>query len=168
MKKHIILIGFMGSGKSTVGAALAQKLDLPLHECDAEVERRCGSTIAELIDTQGEPAFRKLERESLQALVEAEPGVISTGGGIISNPEGRELLSTLDTAVVWLKIDFAATEQRVNNDPTNNRPLFRNVKTAQELFEQRQEYYKNAASITVDATQPVEVIVEAIMREIKA
>ncbi len=92
MNKHLVLIGMMGSGKTTVGRWIEAKRGLPLHDIDALIERREGRTIREVFAAEGEPYFRQRERELTAEAVGNETGVIATGGGLFVDPENRHML----------------------------------------------------------------------------
>ncbi len=91
--KNIILTGFMGTGKTTLGRLLAKRLGYKFIDTDAQIERQSGQTIAELFQTQGETAFRNLEAELVKELARQEGLVIATGGGLVLNPTNVATLS---------------------------------------------------------------------------
>ena len=102
--KHIVLIGFMGAGKSTVGRALAAELGRELLDTDQMIEEKAGCRITEIFARQGEQAFRRLEEEILKQLAEEKaPAVISTGGGMPVFEKNRPALRRLGT-VVYLQV----------------------------------------------------------------
>lgn len=92
MSRTIALAGFMGTGKTTIGAALAARLGLTFVDADVELERREGRSIPEIFAVEGEPYFRARERELLQELSQRDDIVLATGGGMVVNPENRRLL----------------------------------------------------------------------------
>ena len=98
-----MLIGMMGSGKTTVGRSLAAALGRPLVDSDAQVEARTGRTVREIFESDGEAAYRVLEREALvDALGEAEPSVVAAAGGVVLDAGNRAVLQEAGT-VVWLR-----------------------------------------------------------------
>src|SRR5947208_13903360 len=88
--RHVILIGMMGSGKTTVGGRLARALDRPFVDSDVQVEQRTARTVREIFETDGEAAYRVLESEVLaEALASEEPAVIAAAGGTVPHPKNR-------------------------------------------------------------------------------
>jgi shikimate kinase len=144
----IVLIGFMGAGKSTVARLLAQRLSLPMLETDELIRQRTGvSDLSQIFAEQGEVYFRELERQVAAELGPRDNLVVGTGGGIITNPETLRLLAAVNSRVYYLKISFALASQRVSGD--RSRFLFRDPTQAQMLFEKRQSLYEQAANYTV-------------------
>ncbi|MGH7057149.1 MAG: 3-dehydroquinate synthase [Acetobacteraceae bacterium] len=118
--RSIVLTGLMGAGKTSIGRRLAARLGLPFRDADAEIEAAAGSTIFELFERYGEPAFRDGERRVLRRLLAGEPVVLATGGGAFMDPETRREIR--ETAVaVWLRCPLAALARRVATRVT--RPL---------------------------------------------
>jgi len=139
----IYLVGFMGSGKTTVGKILSKKLKYPFVDLDNEIEFREGLTIPQIFNLKGEPYFRKLEREVLEDVTENLPKfVMATGGGLGANPAAMEYMKK-HGIVIWLDVDFETFLKRTQRDP--NRPLLRKpVEELKELFEKRKEVYSRA------------------------
>lgn len=100
--RHIVLLGYRGAGKSTVGAALARTCKLPFIDTDAEIESRAGMSVAKIFARDGESAFRVLERDALADALQAPPRVISVGGGAPVDPSNRALLRA-QACCVWLR-----------------------------------------------------------------
>ena len=104
MGGHVVLVGMMGAGKSTVGRIVADRMRRPFFDSDAEIERRCGRSIPAVFATKGEAAFRSYEREAVcWLLASAVPAVISLGGGAVIDPETRRRLRS-PSVVVWLEL----------------------------------------------------------------
>ena len=120
--RTLVLIGFMGSGKSTIGRKLHEQLGYQLIDTDALIEERQGKTISKIFADQGEAAFRDMETALLEELVAHPPAnrIVSTGGGIILREENRKLLQQLGF-VVWLKAPAAEILERTKRN--NDRPL---------------------------------------------
>ena len=153
-----VLLGFMGSGKTTI----ARKLDPDFVDMDALLEDRLGMPIARFFEEKGEAAFRQLEEEVLADLLKTDK-VISTGGGIVISPRNRALLKQ-NPDNIYLKADFEILYQRISADKDNQRPLF--LKNSKEglaaIFNERQDWYEEVASQIVDVSNlnPDEIIEE--------
>lgn len=140
----------MGSGKSVVGAALAQQLGWPRIDTDEMIARKFGLTISEIFEQLGEGHFREAESEVLQKLETDLRAVIVTGGGIILRPENVGRLRELGT-IVWLKTDLAILQKRLAGQ--NHRPLLQTqhpATTIAKLFTEREQLYQAAADVAVD------------------
>ena len=151
MMKNIILVGFMGSGKTTIGKALEEKTDMVFVDTDELIEAYEGCKISEIFADKGEAYFRRLENETLKELLESTDNkVISTGGGIITNQDNIPLLKQLGK-VYYLKIKPETVVKRLEGDKT--RPLLMGenkfVKVEQ-LMSGRKELYEIAADKTID------------------
>ncbi|MBG9793885.1 shikimate kinase [Paenibacillus dendritiformis] len=119
--RSIVLIGFMGTGKSTVGARLAERLQLRFRDLDEEIVRRTGQSIPEIFAERGEAYFREQEGQILSLLLEEEvPQIIATGGGAVLREENRKLMQEQAT-VIHLTAQEATIVDRVRQD--RNRPL---------------------------------------------
>jgi 3-dehydroquinate synthase/shikimate kinase/3-dehydroquinate synthase len=157
----IVLVGFMGAGKSTVGRALAARLGLPFVDSDREIERAAGRTVREIFAADGEPAFRELERTTIAALLDGPDGALALGGGAVEDPRTRELLAGVP--VVFLAVDLAQALARTGSD--GRRPVLRRPDLP-ELFERRQAGYREVATVTVvPGGRSVEAVVEAVLEE---
>ena len=163
----IILIGFMGSGKSTVAPLLAQKLGLRSIEMDdLIVVKAGGKAIKTIFSEGGEMAFRELETAVAKDLQTENDVVISTGGGVVTDKINLKYLGT-QAVVVELLADFDTSLRRIGSDIP--RPLFEDVPAANALYKQRAPIYQAAASLHIDTTnKPVEAIAEEIARKVKA
>lgn len=119
-RRTIALVGLMGVGKSSVGRRLANALDLPFRDTDAEVEAAAGRSISDIFAELGEAAFREGERRVIARLLEQPPMVLATGGGAFMNPDTRALIKSKAVSV-WLKADLDVLARRVGRKDT--RPL---------------------------------------------
>jgi shikimate kinase len=119
-RRTIALVGLMGVGKSSVGRRLANVLNLPFRDTDAEVEAAAGRSISDIFADLGEAAFRDGERRVIARLLDGPPHVLATGGGAFMNPETRELIKGKAVSV-WLKADLEVLARRVGRKDT--RPL---------------------------------------------
>lgn len=151
MADHLVLVGMMGSGKTTVGRRVAQRLGRPFLDSDAQVEARTGRTVAEIWRADGEPAFRKLETEALaDALANEEPSVIAAAGGVVISDENRRLLKDHAGTVVWLRARPEILAGRARHG--THRPLLDEdpVGTMRRLEEARRPLYEEVADSVID------------------
>lgn len=164
---NIYLIGFMGTGKSTVSSCLARKLGYEEIDTDARIVERYHQSIAEIFETQGEERFRDMETELLQELCKEKNKIISCGGGMALRKENVALMRQ-NGVVVLLTAEPETILSRVQND--NGRPVLNgnmNLKYIQELLEQRLPYYKKAGEVVVVTDQRLpEEIAEEIRKHI--
>jgi shikimate kinase len=147
----VVLVGLMGSGKSTVGRLLAERWRVPFIDLDAEIERISGLTIAEIFESEGETGFRAREAEVTRATAASGPMVIAAGGGWMARPETRDAWP--DALRVWLSVSprEAARRLAMHNVP---RPLLANElpeKVLQELLDRRLPAYR-LSTYTVDTS----------------
>ncbi|MET9711373.1 shikimate kinase [Nocardiopsis alba] len=153
-----MLIGSPGSGKSTVGEALARRLGTDLLCTDTEIERRAGKPIGDIFIEDGEEGFRALEREVVAEGLRSWEGVIAVGGGAILDEDTRKDLA--DHHVVYLQVEFGEAAKRVGMDVA--RPLLAgNPRTRlRKLLNERLPIYEALASVTVPTTEyhPEEIV----------
>ncbi len=159
--KPIILIGMMGCGKTTIGQQLSQQLKVSWCDTDQLVEQHTHQTITQLFQTKGEADFRKQEHLALKEALKTST-IISTGGGIVTNPlNGPELQSG---TVIYLKADVDTLVSRLD---VTNRPLLQSkdlMTTLQNLLAERAHLYEQAATFTIDTTTlTIEEIVSRIL-----
>lgn len=150
--RNIILIGFMGCGKSTIGRELKRMLGFRWIDTDAEIELRTQRKIAQIFATEGEEGFRDQESALLQDLLEKqlERTVISTGGGVILRPENRETIRQMGY-VVWLKAGAETIYQRTRKN--SSRPILQTANPRQviaDLLEFRTPLYRECAHLIID------------------
>jgi shikimate kinase len=145
--RNIILIGYMGSGKTTVAGALAELLQCPFIDMDTEIEKREKKSITDIFKEKGEGYFRDLETEFLKGFSE-EGAVLSSGGGIVLREENIILLKKSGT-VVWLYSSPDIILERLSKD--ESRPLLPNTKDKiEEMLAIRMPYYERACDIRID------------------
>jgi shikimate kinase len=141
---HLFLTGFMGSGKTTVGRALAAALGWGFVDLDAEVEGRAAMTVREIFARLGEPAFRELEHAALCEVIDrAGPAVVATGGGTFTFERNLALVRGAGRSV-WLNPSFATIVRRIGALGKQDRPLFRNEVEALALYRARLDAYREA------------------------
>jgi shikimate kinase len=151
MSAHVVLVGLMATGKTTIGRRLAKRLDRPFVDADTELEERTGLTVRELFEKEGEAGFRRLESDLLgELLAVTEPHVIATGGGAVVTPANRELLARSSAFVVWLDADPAFLAARAAGKST--RPLLDGdpIGTLTRLADERRPWYEEVADARID------------------
>jgi shikimate kinase len=163
--KNIYLVGFMGSGKSTVGKILAEKLNMNFIDIDKLIEEKEGMKIKDIFEQKGESYFRELERKQIEAIVNQEGLVVSTGGGLGANLDNMNLMKK-NGDVVWLDVSLNTVLDRLKND--QDRPLLKQpTEKIRQLFEERKNVYRLAnIRINADKKTPSQ-IVEEILTKIK-
>ncbi len=152
--KSIVLIGFMGSGKSTVGRELQQRLGYPLVDMDQTIEERAGKTISAIFGDEGEAAFRGMETALLRELNDSDAPrrIISTGGGVVGRAENRTLLRDLGY-VVWLCAPADVILERTAKN--RSRPLLQTEDPAamiNALMEERRPLYEETAHLKLETS----------------
>lgn len=151
--QSIVIIGFMGAGKSSVGKALARKTGLPRLDTDEIVSSRFGLEVMEIFARFGEEKFRDAETEALGGLSKTEPAIIVTGGGIVLRPANVKMLRELGR-VVSLEADEETLFRRISQRAT--RPLLQTEDpraTLAELLRARAPLYREAADVRVDTSR---------------
>ena len=158
--ESIILTGFMGSGKTTVGTQLARLLGYDFFDVDSHIEQAHGS-ITQIFSQHGEAHFRRLEREMLEAAIGAERRVISTGGGIVTVLENRKSLAGARN-VAFLNLDLPTVIARLEGCTT--RPKM--AENMQALFDARLPLYRQCCGFEVDAAAPVFECVDRVLTQV--
>ena len=156
---NLTLIGYRATGKSTLAQPLAERLGWSWVDADVELERRAGRTIREIFDTDGEPEFRRLERETLVDLLTRDHLVIAAGGGAVLNSDTRRDFRNAGP-VVWLKASVDTIEQRLYGDSTTSqrRPNLTSAGGREEverLLSQREPIYSEAADLVIQTDEPL-------------
>jgi len=153
MKKNIVLIGFMGSGKTQVGRELAKELDCPFLDTDSLIEERCRQKITAIFADKGESFFRDIESQIIDEVTAKDGQVISCGGGAILRNENVNYLKT-GGILIYLKAPFEVLYDRIK--ASSDRPLLHTAEpeqSARALWEARQSVYERVADLTVDTAQ---------------
>lgn len=164
IRRLVLLIGFMGAGKTTVGRSLARRLGWRFVDLDNELERCQGRTINQIFAEEGEPYFRQEERRLLEKVVaesEAEPTVVSLGGGTVAQPGNGELIRAHGGITVWLECPLEELRRRCRG--MTNRPLFRDAASFQQLYLARLPFYQQADfRVQADRSDPERVVEEIL------
>ncbi|HMG76911.1 MAG TPA: shikimate kinase [Pyrinomonadaceae bacterium] len=164
MNRRIVIVGFMGCGKTTVAKTLARQMNCTMIDLDSFVTEREGRTPAEIIAQDGEPSFRSVETRALADVLENnDPRVIALGGGAWTIEANRTLVAQHDCLSVWLDAPFELCWERITANAKTIRPLAPNRGTAQKLHQSRQPSYR-LAQLHVDATKGLAEIVSEITR----
>jgi shikimate kinase len=162
-ERPIVLVGLMGSGKSTIGRRLASRLGMRFADADDEIERAAGMTISEIFARFGEAQFRDGERRVIARLLTGKPLVLATGGGAFMNEETRALIKQASLSI-WLDADSPTLVERVGR--RSHRPLLKNRdpgEVLRELAVVRNPIYAEAHIRVSSASSPHDHTVRAIL-----
>ncbi len=166
-KKSIILVGFMGAGKSTVGRDLANLSGLPLVDLDALIVQQQGDTIPNIFADQGEAVFRRYETEALRSLSDTFPVILATGGGIVGHQENWQLMRRLGP-VIYLRANWDTLRSRLAG--STDRPLAtagRDEADIKSLWRQRLPLYEQADLIVDTDGRKVDEVVHEVLSKAK-
>ncbi len=165
--RSVVLVGMPGSGKTSVGRRLAQRLELSFVDADTEIEKAADMPIADIFSQHGEPYFRAGEAKVIARILEGGPRVVATGGGAFMNPDTRAKIHAQGISV-WLKADFAVLLRRIKRK--SDRPLFMNgdpETTLKRLLAEREPVFAEADIVVVSQDSPHETTMEAIVTELE-
>lgn len=149
MLKTIVLVGMMGSGKTSIGKELAKSLNINFIDSDKEIELKCKKTIPQIFETKGEKYFRKIEEKICVKLIDGNPKVLSLGGGAFLNYAVRRKINKLGLSI-WISPSLETIYERLGKSK-NKRPLlnYKNLKRSiKEIYDSRKEQY-NKANYTI-------------------
>jgi len=176
LPERIFLCGFMGAGKTTVGNALARKLDLPFLDLDRFVEKEAGTDIPSIFEKEGEKEFRKREQKALLKVISEFEGVLALGGGTLQNQHIVDHVK-LNGILVFIETPLSVILERIGKQ--TGRPLLLNEKGSpkdsdllktemEELYQQRLSYYKQAV-IHIDSSnfKTMEQLLDKLVRKLK-
>jgi len=157
----IVIVGFMGAGKTTVGLALAAKLGVPFTDSDHVVEDRAGKPIREIFADVGEPAFRQLEHETIAHLLAGPDAVLALGGGAVEHSLTRPLIA--DLPVVYLRVGYTEAMSRVGGDP--GRPMLARPDVT-EVYQRRLAVFDEVATLSIptDGRTPQDITLDILTR----
>ncbi|MBN2906452.1 MAG: shikimate kinase [Rhodobacteraceae bacterium] len=168
LKKTVVLVGLMGAGKTAVGTALARKLSVPFLDSDEEITKAANMSIAEIFARDGEPFFRQKEAQVIARLLQAEPGILSTGGGAFLAAENRQEIARHGVSV-WLQADLDLLWNRVRHKDT--RPLLRTADPygkLSALFHARMPFYAQAdLAVRAEPRYSIDDMAEAVIAALK-
>lgn len=146
---HILFVGFMGCGKSSVSRVLSKRTGLPLIDIDKYIEKTEGKRIKDIFAEVGEAGFRKIETQALAALAFEPKSIISCGGGICGSIVNRAIVKALGT-VVYLKVPCQEAIGRISDPST--RPMLSGPRPVQEIYDERLPLYQSVADITINTS----------------
>lgn len=155
----LYLVGFMGAGKTTVANTLGRRIGWRPEDIDSRIEARERRSIAAIFAQEGEPYFRRTERQVLHELLQERNVVIATGGGTFVDAENRALMLS-DGAVAWLDVPLASIVERI--PPDGRRPLAADLRQMEQLYQVRRLAYADA-HVRIDAARPIEEVVERLL-----
>ncbi len=160
----VVITGFMGAGKTTVAAALAERLGCGAIDLDEFIAGRHGRTAQMIIDEDGEPRFRELETEALRQALQTDAGVIALGGGAWTIERNRALVAEHDGLTIWLDAPFELCWRRIESC-AQTRPLARDPARARALYDARSaDYGRVSMHIKVEDGMSARAIAEEIVR----
>jgi shikimate kinase len=159
----ILLVGFMGAGKSSVGAALAGELGCDFVDLDSVVEHRAGQPVATIFAAEGEQGFRQLESEALDQVLSSgvERRVVALGGGTYAESGNRDRIARSRALVVFLEVALHEAARRVQHY-AGKRPLAANPEAFAKLFEERRSAYEHAHFRTDTTNKPITTIAKEL------
>ncbi len=162
MKHHIFIIGMMGSGNSTIGPLLSDKLQISHVDIDNDLEKIFNLNIEEIFNHYTEEQFRVFESRYFLEHIKNSPNVYSTGGGIVLNKQNRLVLKK-NGYTIFLNASIPVLYNRIKND-ANQRPLFKNKNMLEKLLNQRIHYYRDCANFVIDTDNetPQEIVRQII------
>ena len=161
--RAVVLVGMMGSGKSSIGRRLATRLGIAFVDADSEIEQAAGMTIAEIFERHGEPYFRAGEARVIARLLDQGPQVLATGGGAFMNPDTRAAIGRKGVSI-WLKAELEVLMKRIKR--RGDRPLLKTddpAATLTTLIEQRYPIYAEADLTVLSRDVPHDAIVDEIV-----
>ena len=169
MKTNIVLIGYMGTGKTAVGRRLAEKLGMKFIEVDSLIEKQAGRKITDIFHTAGGTAFREMEIEAIKKIAAEKRSVIACGGGVVLNRINIDRLQE-NGVVVYLTASTHIIMKRVSVE-AGKRPLLEienQLKTITDMLKFRKPFYERSADITINTSRlSVEAVAENIIQQLK-
>jgi shikimate kinase len=162
VKRHVVLVGLPGSGKSTVGRLAAGQLDGPFIDLDEWIEQEQGQSVRALFAGLGEAAFRQLERAAMRRALAGEPAIVAPGGGWAAQPSALEE-SRSGAFIIYLVVPVEVAERRCG--PAGSRPLLAGSSTRERLavlYEERAPFYERADVVISNAADTPDVVARLV------
>ena len=162
--RSLYLVGMMGSGKTSTGRPLAERLGYGFVDADAVIEQVAGCTISEIFERDGEEEFRSLETQVMRSISERHSLVVATGGGVVTRTENWGLMH--QGIVIWLDVERRQLLQRLQSDSTQ-RPLLMTgdpAETLDEILKQRRPMYDEADLTVVIESESADVVADGIIQ----
>ena len=162
--RSLYLVGMMGSGKTSTGRPLAERLGYGFVDADAVIEQVAGCTISEIFERDGEEEFRSLETQVMRSISERHSLVVATGGGVVTRTENWGLMH--QGIVIWLDVERRQLLQRLQSDSTQ-RPLLMTgdpAETLDEILKQRRPLYDEADLTVVIESESADVVADGIIQ----
>ena len=158
MYDNIVLIGFMGSGKTSVGKILARQIEKKFMDVDSLIEKEQQRSVTDIFNEKGEAYFRALEQKCITTLAQKTGQVISTGGGLPIHSAIPE-----NSLIVYIDADFDVILNRLSVKERDKRPLLQDESKAKALFEERIHTYKELSHFRVDANQTIQTYMHVLL-----
>ncbi len=162
--RSLYLVGMMGSGKTSTGRPLAERLGYGFVDADGVIEQVAGCTISEIFERDGEEEFRSLETQVMRSISERHSLVVATGGGVVTRTENWGMMH--QGIVIWLDVERRQLLQRLQSDSTQ-RPLLMTgdpAKTLDEILKQRRPLYDEADLTVVIESESADVVADGIIQ----
>ena len=166
LSKSITLIGLMGSGKSTLGKMLSERMNLPLSDTDKMIEKKVGKNISQIFDESGERYFRQVEEIVVAKALDNAPHIISTGGGSILSHKTRNEIK-FKSCSIWIQCDVNIIAKRIIN--RGKRPLLNNkdiLDTLSKKNKERIKFYSEADIHIMNEASNLEIVVDSIIKNL--
>ncbi|TXR51870.1 shikimate kinase AroK [Reinekea thalattae] len=169
LKQHIVLIGPMGAGKSTIGRFLSEQMSCQFTDIDKVIEQQAGASIPWIFEIEGEQKFRERETTALRHVIADQPSVIATGGGCVMSAENQHILNS-QAVTIYLVTSIEQQLERTAKD--KNRPLLQTddpKKVLEELANKRNPVYESLADISVTTnSKPPKVVAQEILTRLQS
>jgi len=160
---NIVLIGFMGSGKSSIGRLLAKEIKSYFLDTDAMIESAEGKSVQDIFASSGESYFRFLEQKTVLWLKDnVKKAVVSTGGGTLVHCEELGDVGK----IIYLKVPFETILSRLNTQELEKRPLFKDVRKAKIMYDERNTVYEKRADIIIEADSDIDTVLSRVLAAI--